>query len=159
MDAKPVRRQELLGTPIDDPKSASLIDDFYTDFDVAEDDRACLETFLNSSVVEVRREALIALIFSTGRGGPKFTGYALDALMLHVLAIVNGSEALLTSASALDRLDVSTLVNKMEPMLTGVSVLTELESRGDKEAAHVLQSLAKNDEWRRRFRGISVGES
>ena len=40
MEAKTARRQELLDASIDDAKSAGLIDDFYTDFAVTEEDRA-----------------------------------------------------------------------------------------------------------------------
>ena len=130
-DAKPARRQELSEASLDDPQSGRLIDDFYTDFAVEEDDRACLERFLNSSVVDVRREALIALVFSNRPEGPKFIRYAVDALMLHALALVNDYD---------------------EATHTAVSVLRELKSRGDTEAARVLQSLSREQKWERRFR-------
>ena len=79
----------------------------------------------------MRQEALIALIFSTGPEGPKFTGYAIDALMLHVLAILN---------------------DYGEQMFTGVSVLKELQSRGDNEAARIVQSLSRDRKWKQTFR-------
>ncbi len=105
------------------------IDDFYTDFCVVDDDRECLERFLQSSNVDNRREALLALIFATGPTEPKYTGYALDALMLHLLGIVDDGDA----------------------QFTGVSLLAELRNRGDKEAQSILDSLTKNEKWRRLF--------
>lgn len=128
-DVKTVERRKLWEAPIDDLNTAGLIDGFYTEFDIAEEDRSCLERFLSSSVLEVRREALIALIFSTGRDGPKFTGYARDGLILHALGIVEDSEA----------------------MYTGVDILGALANRGDQEALAILESLERNDKWRRQF--------
>ncbi|MGA8098162.1 MAG: hypothetical protein WB810_05830 [Candidatus Cybelea sp.] len=136
MNNKQERQQQLKGAEIDNPASAKLIDDFYTDFPITEDDKPLLERFLASALVEVRREALIGLIFSTSPEGPKFTGYAIDALILHGLSVVAKSEA----------------------VYTAVSILTELRARGDKEAERFLRSLGKNDEWRRRFLEVHVAK-
>ena len=108
---------------------AGWIDDFYTDFYVAEEDRECLERFLQSSIVDNRREALLALVLATGPAGPKYTGYALDALILHLLGVVEDEDA----------------------QYTGVSILAELRNRGDKQAQAILESLRKNEKWRRLF--------
>lgn len=124
MDDKTVRRHQLFEASIDDPRSARLIDDYYTDFRVAEDDRECLERFLCSSDIDVREEAILALAYAPG-----FTGYAQEALVLHVLGIVADLEA----------------------QYTGVSALVELESKGDREAARLLQSLLRNEPWKRTF--------
>lgn len=124
---KAERRQQLMGVDINE-EMGGWIDDFYTDFRVAEEDRECLERFLQSSNVDNRREALLALIL-TGPAGPKYTGYALDALVVHVLGIVEDEDA----------------------QFTGVSLLAELRNRGDKEAQSILESLRKNKKWRRLF--------
>ncbi|MFZ0031448.1 MAG: hypothetical protein WAK84_06215 [Candidatus Cybelea sp.] len=65
---------------VNDTATGGLIDDFYTDFTITDDDQACLERFLSSSDLGTRREALIALMFGVNKEtGPKFTGYAVDA--------------------------------------------------------------------------------
>ena len=129
VDAKADRRRALLETSIKDPAAGGLIDDFYTYFSITEDDRECLERFLHSSNVENRREALLALIWDT-----TFTGYALDALLLHVIGVAEKSDA----------------------MFTGVSALSLLRQRGDIQAATILDSLEKNDKWRRTFMEIHI---
>ena len=134
MSNRSVRRQELIEADIDSPLSAGLIDGYYTDFSILEEDRPVLERFLQSADVKVREEALVALIFSTGTSGPKFTGYAVDALILHILGLVADSEA----------------------MFTGIAVLSELEARQDTKAAEMLESLGRNETWRRRFREVHV---
>jgi hypothetical protein len=120
-------RQQLIEVDIND-EVGGWIDDFYTNFYVAEEDRKCLERFLQSSNVNNRREALLALIL-TGPTGPKYTGYALDALIVHLLGIVEDEDA----------------------QFTGVSLLAELRNRGDEEAQSILESLRKNAKWRRLF--------
>lgn len=125
---KAERRQQLLKVDVNE-EIGGWIDDFYTDFYVTEEDRECLERFLQSSDVNNRREALLALILATGLAGPKYTQYAIDALILHLLGIVEDKDA----------------------EFTGVSLLAELRNRGDKEAESILESLKKNKKWRRLF--------
>jgi hypothetical protein len=127
---KSERLQLLQTVDVDDPIAGGLIDGFYTDFYITEDDRQCLERFLKADNIENRREALIALMFSTGPDGPKFTGYARDAIALHLLGILEDSEA----------------------QYTGLSVLVELRARGDTGATAPLESLETNTAWRRHFR-------
>lgn len=115
--------------PVDDERTGGLIDGYYTEFNIIEEDRECLERFLTSKNVGVREEALLALMFSTGPGGPKFIGYATDALILHILGVVEDNEA----------------------MYTGVSVLAELAKRNDPEAIRILRLLKKSDKWRARY--------
>jgi hypothetical protein len=130
MLAKGERRSELMRADIKDPESCGLIDDFYTDFTITEDDRNCLERFLGSSYLDTRREALLALMFGVNKeAGPKFTGYAIDGLILHLLGVLEDTDS----------------------EFTGVSVLGELRNRGDKVAMAVLRLLETNEKWRRRF--------
>ena len=129
MDVKTQRRRTLLETSIDEPAAAGLIDDFYTDFSITEDDRECLERFLQSSNVENRREALLALVCDT-----PFIGYAVDALLVHIMGICEHSEA----------------------MFTGASALLLLQQRGEKEATAILSSLEKHDKWRRKFMEVHI---
>ena len=134
----------------DNYSSAQLIDDYYTNFTITEDDRECFERFLDSTLVEVRREALIALLLS-GPKAPKFTGYALDALTLQVLALIEENAAIWRCLD-LARIDPVALAAKSEPAFTALSALVELEMRGDKDAASILQSLGRNERWRKTFR-------
>ncbi len=116
-------------TSINDPAAAGLIDNFYTDFNRTEEDRACLERFLQSSNLENRREALLALIWDTA-----FTGYAIDALLVHIIGVSEHSEA----------------------MFTGVGALALLRERGDTQAKSILCSLERNDKWRREYMEIHI---
>ena|GEM_PF-7010943 len=129
MDLKAAKRRELAEISIDDPAAGGLIDDFYTNFNRTQDDRVCLERFLQSSNVENRREALLALIWDT-----TFTGCAIDALLVHVIGVSEDSDA----------------------MFTGVAALVLLRKRGDKQADSILSSLEKNDEWRREYMEIHI---
>lgn len=131
MLTKDERRRELMAADVDDPTSAKLIGDFYTDFTIAEDDRILLERFLKSPDLETRREALIGLMFGTNKDtDPRFTGYAVDALVLHFLRVIEDGES----------------------QFTGYSVLAELRNRGDEEATAILKLLESNRKWRRMFR-------
>jgi hypothetical protein len=124
------RRSQLMASDVDDPMSGALIDDFYTDFAVIEGDRVYLERFLHSSDLETRREALIGLTFGVNKDtGPRFVGYAKEALMLHLLGVIEETDS----------------------QYTGVSVLAVLEARGDEEAGAILESLGKNNKWRSAF--------
>lgn len=67
MDSKNERRRELMEADVNDPATGGLIDDFYTDFTITDDDQACLERFLSSSDLGTRREALIALMFGVNK--------------------------------------------------------------------------------------------
>jgi hypothetical protein len=126
-DQKAERRRELMEADIGDRRVAGRIDDFYTDVTVTESDRVYLERFLSSSDLEVRREALIGLMF--GVKGPKFTGYAIDALILQFLGTLEDTDS----------------------QFTGDSVLAELRKRGDQQAITILKLLESNEKWRRRF--------
>jgi hypothetical protein len=131
MLTKSERRYELIQADVDDPKTCGLIDDFSTDFTITESDRSCLERFLGSSYLETRREALLALMFGVNKeAGPKFTGYAIDGLVLQFLGVLEGSDS----------------------QFTGSSILAELRNRGDQEAVAILGLLENNDKWRRLFR-------
>jgi hypothetical protein len=124
------RRRELMAADINDPESGGLIDGFYTDCSVVEGDRIYLERLFQSSDLETRREALIALTFGVNKDtGPQFTGYAMEALVLHLLGVIEDTDS----------------------QYTGVDVLAVLQSRGDLQAATILASLTGNDKWRRTF--------
>ncbi len=131
MLTKEQRRSELMRADVDDPMSGGLIDDFCTDFTITEDDRTCLERFLPSQYSENRREALLGLMFGTNqKSGPRFTGYAIDGLILHLLGAIEDEDS----------------------QYTGHSVLAELRNRGDVEAAAILSLLENNAKWRQMFR-------
>jgi hypothetical protein len=124
------RLGELLEADIDDPESGGMIDGFYTDFVVTEGDRIYLERFLQSSDLETRKEALIALMFGVKKDtGPKFGGYAMDALVLHFLGAIEDSDS----------------------QFTGHSVLSLLRHRGDEQARAILKLLENNPTWRKKF--------
>jgi hypothetical protein len=124
------RRRELMEADINDPQSAGLIDDFYTDAAITEGDRSCLERFLRSSNLETRREALIALMFGVNQdAGPKFTGYAVHGLLLNFLGAIEDKDS----------------------QFTGASVLFELRARGDENAIAILKLLESNRKWREVF--------
>ncbi len=124
------RLRELMMADINDPESGALIDGFYTDFPVIESDRIHFERFFQSSDLETRREALIALTFGVNKdSGPRFIGYAKEALILHILGVIEGSDS----------------------QYTGPAVLNTLHERGDTEATAILRSLRNNEKWRRRM--------
>ncbi|MGC1381287.1 MAG: hypothetical protein WA814_09750, partial [Candidatus Baltobacteraceae bacterium] len=89
----------------------------------------CLERFLQSSNVENRRESLLALIWDT-----TFIGYAIDALLVHIMGVCEQSDA----------------------MFTGAAALLLLRERGDKQADTILSSLERNDKWRRTFMEVHI---
>jgi hypothetical protein len=124
------RRRALMEADINDPESAGLIDDFYTDAAITEGDWPCLERFLRSSNLETRREALIALMFGVNQDvGPKFTGYAVHGLLLNFLGAIEDRDS----------------------QFTGASVLFELRARGDENATAILKLLESNRKWRELF--------
>jgi hypothetical protein len=122
-------RQELVDVSVDDPDAAGMIDTYYTEFSLEDSDRSYLERFLESSHLGVRREALLGLMFSAVSKELSYTGYALDGLILHLLGLLEDTDA----------------------QFTGAAVLGTLRNRGDKEAAKILDSLEKNKKWKRDF--------
>lgn len=61
---------------------------------------------------------------------PGITGYSQDALILHILGTVTDPD---------------------DGGYIGVQALAELESKGDKEASRILDSLKRNKAWMQRF--------
>ena len=56
-------------------------------------------------------------------------------------------------------LHVIGVAEKSDAMFTGVSALSLLRQRGDIQAATILDSLEKNDKWRRTFMEIHIKEA
>lgn len=126
---KDAMREKLRDIDLTNQRSAELIEEYYTDYLVDGQDEAILSRFLLSPLLEARREAIIALIFTKDVPWIASPRYAQDALLLHLLGIIEDEEA----------------------QFTGVAALYEMASRGNAAAAAILKSLNANKEWKTKF--------
>jgi hypothetical protein len=135
MNDRNALRKELSEANLADERSAELVEQYYSDYFLDEQDENHLQRFLFSPLLSVRREAIIALIFSKGVGWLANPCYAQHALVLHLLGVMEDADA----------------------QFTGAAALYEMRSHGNEAADTILKSLNASKRWKVVFGDDSLG--